>query len=56
MEDIQRNIDILKFRITETENKIENFIRFEISDKKIEKLEVVLEKYKSQLAHYESLL
>lgn len=49
----ERDIQILEHKIAELEIKIENFKRFNISDKKRESLELLKLKYEDQLAELE---
>lgn len=55
MSSIEKNISVLEYKISETQTKIQNFIKFDISDHKIQKLQLMLDKYQSQLEHYKSL-
>jgi hypothetical protein len=45
----ERDIQILEHKINELEEKISKFEEFGISDKKIEKLEILKLKYEDQL-------
>jgi len=49
----ERDIEILKFKIAETETKIADFIKFSISESKIKTLQVQLMKYEDDLAALE---
>jgi len=44
-----RDVQILEHKIAELEEKITNFKKFNISDKKIENLRILKLKYESQL-------
>ena len=44
-----RDVEILEYKIAKLEEKIANFQRFDISEKKIENLRVLKLKYESQL-------
>ena len=46
----ERDIQILKHKIADLEEKIANFRKFNISDKKIENLEIMKLKYEDELA------
>ena len=46
----ERDVEILKHKITELEEKIINFVRYDISDKKMENLRIRLLMYEDQLA------
>ena len=49
----ERDIEVLKHKIAELEEKIENFNKYNISDKKINNLEILKLKYEDQLAELE---
>jgi hypothetical protein len=44
-----RDIQILEHKIAELEIKIANFVKFDISDKKIDNLRILKLKYETQL-------
>lgn len=46
----ERDIQILEHKIAELENKIINFVKYGISDKKKQNLEILKLKYEDQLA------
>jgi len=49
----ERDIEILEHKIADLETKIANFKKYNISDKKIENLEILKLKYEDQLAEIE---
>jgi uncharacterized protein YigA (DUF484 family) len=49
----ERNIQILEHKIAELEEKIQKFHEYGISNKKIERLEILKLKYEDQLAEIE---
>jgi hypothetical protein len=44
-----RDIEILQHKIAEMDKKIANFMKYDISDKKIENLRILKLKYETQL-------
>jgi hypothetical protein len=46
----ERDIQVLEYKIAELETKIANFVRFNISEKKKENLEILKLKYEDELA------
>jgi hypothetical protein len=49
----ERDKEILEHKIAELEVKIANFVKYKISDKKKENLEILKLKYEDQLAELE---
>jgi len=49
----ERDIQVLEYKIAELDEKIANFIKFNISDKKRENLEILKLKYEDELTEIE---
>lgn len=49
----QREIEVLEFKISELETKIENFEKFNISERKIDNLQFLKLRYEDQLTELE---